>query len=385
MEARQWCLLQENPWASLCGAPFHEELFPDLPWFLDDLRPQGFLGRTFARQYGAELGLSSDLKDWRTDDIVMSLVRYGRDLQGSFILGDAMLASVQERIGTGVRTIPLAQRKESYPVQAEAALAGEWPGSSAAGEQPKFTACVEEEDGAIRHVIVKFSGGAGRPEDQRWADLLVAEHLATVLLVEQGIPAAQTSLLETGGRCFLESFRFDRVGAHGRRGLVSLMALDSAFYGRIDTPWTAAAGRLQGDGWLTAADARRLSVLWWFGTLIGNTDMHYGNVSLFLSPDRPLELAPCYDMVPMFYRPGLEGALPASPLVPVPPPPQALSVWMQASALAELYWSRVSEHAGVSVSFRQLAGQNVFNITRYRQLTEKQHPPLTPPGRGTKA
>ena len=37
-------------WPAVSTAPFQEGLFPDLPWFLDDLRPQGFLGRTFAHR-----------------------------------------------------------------------------------------------------------------------------------------------------------------------------------------------------------------------------------------------------------------------------------------------------------------------------------------------
>ena len=72
---------------------------------------------------------------------------------------------------------------------------------------------------------------------------------------------------------------------HGRRGLVSLFALDAAFFGRMDTPWTLAADRLVHRGWLTEQDAEQMSLLWWFGVMIGNTDMHYGNISLFLGLD----------------------------------------------------------------------------------------------------
>ena len=35
--------------------------FPGLPWFLDDLRPQGFLGRTLAHRMGRQLGVPEDL------------------------------------------------------------------------------------------------------------------------------------------------------------------------------------------------------------------------------------------------------------------------------------------------------------------------------------
>ena len=48
---------------------FADGLFPDWPWFLDDQRPQGFLGRAFARRGGAALGAPEDLRLWRDEDI----------------------------------------------------------------------------------------------------------------------------------------------------------------------------------------------------------------------------------------------------------------------------------------------------------------------------
>jgi hypothetical protein len=255
----------------------------------------------------------------------------------------------------------------AYPVRADATLAGEWPGSSAAGEQPKFTACVSDPGGGVRHVIVKFSGKEGRAEDRRWADLLLSEHAANAVLSEAGMPCATTEIHQSAGRCFLESTRFDRTGTHGRRGLISLEALDAAFFGAIDTPWTEAARRLSGDGWITASDADRLSVLWWFGTLIGNTDMHYGNISLFLEPVRPISLSPAYDMVPMLYRPDVEGRLTDASVVPPPPPPEALPAWSRAAALAERFWSRLSASGTVSDAFRHLAARNADMVADYKR------------------
>jgi hypothetical protein len=367
LAARQWCLQQDAPWESLRGIDFQDGLYPGFPWFLDDLRPQGFLGRIFARTYGHSLGLPADPRDWQPDDVVLSLLRHGHDLSGSFVLGNAMLTTVQERMLTDGDAVSAATRPAIYPARADAILGGEWPGSSAAGEQPKFTAVVRDEDSSARHVMVKFSGRAGRPEDVRWADLLAAEHHAAVLLLENGIPAAQTVLIDAGGRRFLESTRFDRVGLHGRRGLVSLSALDAAFFGQLQTPWTLAAERLQGGGWLTAREADLLKLLWWFGALIGNTDMHYGNVSLFLDRRRPLSLAPSYDMLPMLYRPDLEGGLPERPFTPPPPPPDALPFWAPASAMAETFWTRVAAAHAVSESFRRIAAGNAEQLTRYRR------------------
>ncbi|MFZ2655602.1 MAG: type II toxin-antitoxin system HipA family toxin YjjJ [Victivallales bacterium] len=366
LEAKQWFLEQESPWTTLLGEEFPDGLYPDFPWFLDDLRPRGFLGRTFARKYGKLLGLSADPCDWMADDVVTALLRYGQNLQGSFIIGQEMLSAVQESMLGKQDMLTPASRNRSYPSLADAMLAGEWPGSSAAGEQPKFTTCINDK-GSIRHVIVKFNGNSGRSEDKRWADLLVSEHLAARILADAGIASAKTQLIEAGGRHFLESTRFDREGAYGRKGLVSLAALDSAFFGYPDTPWTAAAERLQRTGWLSSEDADRLSVLWWFGTLIGNTDMHYGNVSLCMGRNRPLALAPSYDMLPMFYRPNIEGSLPERPIAPPAPPPESARYWTRASALATTFWANLSNSSDASSAFRKISKLNLDVIAKYRR------------------
>ena len=362
---RQWCLQQDSPWESLRGDDFLDGLYPGIPWFLDDLRPQGFLGRIFARTYSHSLGLPVDPRDWQPDDVALSLIRYGQDLPGAFVLGNEMLAAVQARMLADVAPVPVAARSSLYPARADSVLGGEWAGSSAGGEQPKFTTVVCDGDGAIRHVMVKFSGRVGRDEDIRWSDLLAAEHEVASLLSANGIPAAATTLIDAGGRRFLESTRFDRQGLFGRRGLVSLAALDSAFFGQLQTPWTSAAERLQRGGWLTVLEANQLKLLWWFGTLIGNTDMHYGNVSLFLNRHRPLSLAPSYDMLPMLYRPDQEGGIRERPFAPSPPPPEVLPIWAQASVMAETLWQKLAGSPLISDPFKRIAAGNAETVARY--------------------
>jgi hypothetical protein len=146
---------------------------------------------------------------------------------------------------------------------------------------------------------------------------------------------------------------------------VSLEALDSAFFGAVNTPWTRAADRLLGDGWISPEDASDLRVLWWFGTLIGNTDMHYGNVSLHLTPSRPLKLAPIYDMVPMLYRPTLEGRLPDRVFDPPPPTPSTMPAWEKASEGALHYWEMLSDSKDLSASFIYIASRNASIVADY--------------------
>lgn len=372
LEAGQWCLVQDEPWETMRGTEFPGGLYPGLPWFLDDLRPRGFLGRCLARTHATSLGAPADPRQWDVDHIVAALLCFGEDLPGSLVLGEAMLSAVQTRMLTSpLAAISVAAREDAYHERADSVLAGTWPGSSAAGEQPKFLACICDSNGSFRHVIVKFSGRAGRPDDQRWADLLIAEHIANAVLSEHGLPCAATELVESGGRVLLESTRFDREGAFGRRGQVSLEALDAAFFGELNTPWTAAAGRLLRANWITRDTSDRLAVLWWFGTLIGNTDMHYGNASLFMSRSRPLALTPTYDMVPMYYRPNIEGNSPNDPLAPSPPPPEALEHWSQAAIMAEQFWQRLCSTSILSTVFRSLAEENATVLASYRQRFER--------------
>lgn len=59
-----------------------------LPWFLDDMRPQGFIGRTFAHSH-PELQLGGDPRQWGEDDVLRALARFGEDLPGNLIVGEA--------------------------------------------------------------------------------------------------------------------------------------------------------------------------------------------------------------------------------------------------------------------------------------------------------
>ena len=95
-----WHLFQTIPWETLRAGEFPYGIYPALPWFLQDIRPRGFLGRCFARRYGPELGCSSDPRLWRDDDVLAALVHFGDELPGSFVVGDRMLRSVQTSMAT---------------------------------------------------------------------------------------------------------------------------------------------------------------------------------------------------------------------------------------------------------------------------------------------
>jgi len=358
------CLLQAERLPAWLRGEFGEGLFPGLPWCLDDMRPQGFLGRMFARTHAAELGLGEDILRWSNDDVLTALLLRGDDGPGQFVLGERALEKALSAPATGLSP---QERETRYAELAERILSGPQAGSSAAGEQPKFTTSILGADGSPRHVIVKFTEPVhANPVGRRWADLLVSEHIAASLLHEQGIASARTELVWSGDRLCLESTRFDRIGAHGRRGVVSLAAWSDAYDGVRDG-WPDTAARMQRDGWLNHDAVNDVTHLWWFGQLIGNTDMHYGNLSFFLDDALPLALCPSYDMLPMQYRPGTSGNLPMATLQARPPRPDVLAPWRQSAAWAADYWRRVSEHAQISDAFRTIAIANHEQVEQARQ------------------
>lgn len=343
---------------------FSDGLFPGLPWFLDDLRPQGFLGRMFARRHARELGLGNDILQWNADAVLTALLLRGEDAPGNFVLGESTL---ERALLNASPPIPAALRTQRYALLADATLAGEQIGSSAAGEQPKFTACIEMPGGELRHVIVKFSERAdANPIGRRWADLLISEHLAGQVLAEHGLPTASSTLIWSDGRLCLESMRFDRLGAHGRRGVVSLAAWSDAHDGVRDN-WAAAAERMQRQAWLSIDAVIYIRQLWWFGQMIANTDMHFGNLSFFLDDAMPLTPCPSYDMLPMLYRPDNSGGLSVRDYQPPPPRPDVLSHWQSAAAWATSFWERVATHPEISRGFRDIAGENQIKLLRLRE------------------
>ena len=354
-----------HPMPAFLHGAFTDGLFPGLPWFLDDQRPQGFLGRAFVRRVAADIGAPDDLVRWQADDVVLALLRHGEDEPGDLVLGeDALQRALKAMLSPDV--IALSERATRYPEFAEVALAGEDIGSSAGGEQPKFTALLREASG-VRAVIVKFSERTTTPAGERWADLLQCEHLAGAVLREHGIAAAESEIVHADGRVFLQSTRFDRTPVLGRRGLVSLAALDAAYYGHGRIDWWKFAPQLQRDGWLAADDARTLALRGWFGALIGNSDMHLGNASLILADARPLALAPSYDMLPMALRPASTGEIVPRTLDIPAPLPEHHTDWLSAADMAMRFWTRVAASEGITATFRDIAAMQLQKLDAARR------------------
>jgi len=352
-----WMIDFDRAAPALTWGEFNDGLYPDLPWFLADARPQGFLGRAFARGCANDLHVNPDPELWRADDVVLAMLRYGTDLIGDLVLGE-QAAELALRAPENVVTQPRVQR---YAQLAEQAMSGFPAGSSAGGEQPKFTTVRRLPDESLHPVLIKFSERVSNPVGRRWAELLALEHLAAELLLESGVAAVTGEWMEADGRCFLELSRFDRSVAGGRRGQLSLGALDDAHYGKRDR-WDLAAARLQRDGWISAGAAQELRLLWCFGSLIGNSDMHFGNISLVCARERPWALCPVYDMLPMQYRPGPGGELRLPPLDPPPPLPENRDAWRRAAAMASIYWQRAAADIRLGSAMRARCADNQATV-----------------------
>lgn len=355
----------EGERSALTHGDFATGLYPGLPWFLDEQRPQGFLGRAFARRVAVDIGAREDIALWQNEDVVLALLRHGEDQAGDLVLGEAALQCAMRQIHDPQDTLAFDARVMRYPLLATRALAGEAVGSSAAGEQPKFAITLRRADG-FAPVIVKFSDRVDTPAGRRWADLLIAEHHACAQLSASGLPAAESEILEIDGRVFLQSTRFDRTHVLGRNGLVSLAALDAAFYGHARIDWRVFATELECDGWLTADDAQRLRRIGWFGALIANSDMHLGNASVQLCDRLPLPLAPAYDMLPMRFRPLASGEVVAQRYEIALPLPEQQADWSDAAHAALEFWQRVGADARISSEFRAIAAEAATEITRAR-------------------
>jgi hypothetical protein len=183
--------------------------------------------------------------------------------------------------------------------------------------------------------------------------LLVLEALALDVVASHAVPAARAHVVERSSHWFLESERFDRVGARGRLAVLSLAAVhnDPAH------SWARAAVELRSAGRLSDEDARRLRWLDAFGALIGNSDRHQFNILVF--PDgASLQLAPAFDQVSMLYAPSGDGHVPVRTFELPRASSDTLDVWDDARAAARDFWGRAAEDGRVSDDFRIVCSAN---------------------------
>lgn len=318
-------------------------LYEDLPYFLYDLAPQGFLGRQIAQDMANQSGaFPEDPRQWNTNHIGRYLISNGDDLPGNFKFGPQAIYRVRRR--------PTPVTEDDYPGLADAVMSGSIPGSSAGGEQPKFTAYCGDRSA---HVIVKFSPKGDSDIARRWRDILITEFHATEALHKEDFPAAETRLLEKEGRLFLESIRFDRSGEYGRMSTMSLSSIDAEFTG-LGSNWPKVMGALFKKELVHWAHVYDAECLWIFGQLINNTDMHLGNLSLGIDGG-VFRLRPVYDMCSMGFAPKSgDEVLPYRFVPPVIEPINTDSETVEyIKLMARNFWERVANDERISSDMRE--------------------------------
>lgn len=348
------------------------DTFPGLPWYLDDLRPQGFLGRLHAQRHAHQAGLGLPGDHAPPTTLLNHLALTGGTGVGDILPGEPALHAALTALECPPDHVHEPDRNRAYPERAQNLAIGKGISSGPGGEQPKFTATVAGDD-QRRAVLVKFAKAGDGPAAERWADLLVCEHLALQCLRDAGVAACSSQLIQSRGYTFLEVDRFDRTPmVLGRSGFVSLMSLSAAFARETTHDWGAAGEHLHELGWITADTALRMEQLHAFGRLIGNSHMHQGNLGFQLLDPGPLPLVPVYDMLPSSLAPCRSGALPAlAPIAPLSPAFRGSCDPLRwAAPLAMDYWNRVPASGLLrSKALRAMAKRNAWRAAAIVQAS----------------
>lgn len=277
--------------SALLAGESNTGLFDTLPYYLDDARPQGFLGRLIAQQLSAQSDeFSDEPDDWSDDQVGRYLISNGDDLPGDMVFGFSMMNRLRRQ--------PVINTRSNYSAIAASTLDGSTGVSSAGGEQQKFITFISDIES---HVIVKFTPAYEDFTSMRWRDILVTEFHALTVLSEYGFSTADTKLFEQNDRYFLESKRFDRRGWSGRHSMYSLRTVDAEYLGSGGS-WVEVTEGLRSLELISIFDSDQVKELQLFGTLINNTDMHLGNLSFAIDGDR-FSLLPAYDMCSMGFAP----------------------------------------------------------------------------------
>jgi len=338
-----------------------------LAYPLQDMRPQGFLGRQFAAAQAGQLGISTNPKEWNDDEVLLVLTQFGIDTTGNLILGDTALQRWLQTKASPPALFNDTTIEAGYAKLAALASAGAAAGSSAAGEFPKFTAMRELAGSQTEHVIVKYTAADPSDTVQRWSDLLVCEHLALQALRSvANIPSAHSRILQSQGRTYIEVERFDRHGLYGRSALCSLETIEASLLPATSKDWADAAIMMHKQGWLSPEAVHQIQVIWAFGRLIGNSDMHRGNLSFV--PTLPVRVAPVYDMLPMMFAPLQGGEIASVSFAPELPMPSRKQAWTQASSAAKTFWQTASIDVRISKQFRALCAENLETLSRLMAL-----------------
>lgn len=337
----------------------NSDFYPDIPYFLDDLRPNGFLGRLIPLK-NPGLDFPTDIRLWTSDACIRYWSTLGSDMVGNFIIGEKAFNKFSEITSD----IPVNKKKQLYPKIAKDTLTYGTAGSSAGGEQAKFLITTTSQNNrticAVQPLLVKFSPEGGSELAVRIKDLLIAEHLSLQTLKNSGKSAPSTNIVTFASRIFLESERFDRDSKlGGRAGVISLAAVDLNFQGLLGSNWREISAGLLKKKIISQEFHAEIVWRYYYGLLIANNDMHAYNLSFRSYGEKLLGLAPIYDMLPMQFFPKGNEIIKGKDLLASYKKPTLLpndkQYWEPALETAKKFWNRVSKDKRISEEFKRVA------------------------------
>jgi hypothetical protein len=333
----------------------------DYPWFLTPLKLRGYLGRAARFRLGAIVqNWDTHPERWTLSQQLFASQSSALDHAGAILIGDDSLAAWQRSLAQTPYPDDEATLAQVYDQLAHDAMAGRVVGSSADGEQPKFSTRIVDAKGNIREVLVKFSPPRGTPFGERWNDLLHAEAIAADVLRDHGFAVPNTRIIRSEKRTYFESARIDRFGATGRRHLLPLYAVHAAFNPGAQQHWANSIAQLAAQKRIAYEAVATTQTLYAFGQLIGNTDMHFGNLGVIVESPQEIAkgrftLAPCYDMLPMRFAPGAHSDLVYTAFTPELSAALPDSLRKLAHEMASEFWKRVARCEFASLPIRDLA------------------------------
>jgi hypothetical protein len=149
--------------------------------------------------------------------------------------------------------------------------------------------------------------------------------------------------------------------------LCGLDLINAVLIGDASMEWPRLCGRLLALGLLDEEAVAAVRRLWWYGRLIGNTDMHTGNLS-FVPHEGRLGLAPVYDMLPMRYAPLPGGEVPADRALDLALPlPAQREAWLSACSAAISFWRACGTDGRIGSAFRGTCSSNADALVRLQQ------------------
>jgi hypothetical protein len=334
-------------------------LYDDLPYFLRDMAPRGFLGRMVAETIATrDERFPKNPDNWQNEHIGRYLLTNTESSIGNLKFGNNVQLNLHSYF-------PMHSRSEYINI-ANDIINNTTVLSSAGGEQQKFTTFCKNND---THVLVKFSPKGNSENATRWKDVLITEYCANIILNNSGfLTAANTEILLQDDRLFLESKRFDRPSKNGRRSMLSLQMIDAEFVGN-GSSWLQSATQLYEQKLLTYQDLVNVESLAIFATLINNTDTHLGNIS-FETHNDGFSLLPIYDMCSMGFAPKSNGEITDFSFTPPEIITQHDIDLPTIKTMVLQFWNLVKNHQHTSPQFKEFI---TYNILPHYQDMEQQY------------